>query len=74
MAENGDTRDQRVIHAAREFGAVVLNAPEVNMAIFALLLNYPWELLQAPLYLGMPQPPIGWQSNAAPLRRSGTAF
>lgn len=57
MAENGDTRARRVIHAAREFGAVVLNAPEVDMAIFALLLNYPWELLQAPLYLGMATAP-----------------
>lgn len=27
--------------------------PEFNVAIFALLLNFPWELLQAPLFTGM---------------------
>ena len=31
----------------------VLDAPEVNVVIFALLLNYPWEILQAPFYEGM---------------------
>ena len=28
-------------------------APEFNVAVFALLLNYPWELLQVPFFLGM---------------------
>ena len=27
--------------------------PEFNVAVFAFLLNYPWEFLQVPLYLGM---------------------
>jgi hypothetical protein len=27
--------------------------PELNVAVFAFLLNYPWEFLQVPLYLGM---------------------
>ena len=27
--------------------------PEFNVVIFAVLLNYPWEFLQAPLYEGM---------------------
>ena len=29
------------------------NLPEFNVFVFALLLNYPWELIQAPLYEGM---------------------
>lgn len=29
--------------------------PEFNVFVFAFLLNYPWELLQAPLYKGMPE-------------------
>lgn len=28
-------------------------APEFNVVIFALLLNFAWEILQAPLYAGM---------------------
>lgn len=27
--------------------------PEFNLAVFALLLNFPWEVLQAPLFDGM---------------------
>jgi hypothetical protein len=27
--------------------------PEWNVAVFALLLNFPWEVLQAPLFAGM---------------------
>lgn len=26
---------------------------ELNIAVFALLLNFPWEILQAPLFVGM---------------------
>ena len=29
--------------------------PEFNVFVFAFLLNYPWELLQVPLYKGMPE-------------------
>lgn len=29
--------------------------PEFNVVVFALLLNYPWEFLQVPLFEGMPQ-------------------
>ena len=32
---------------------VFTKTPEANIAIFALLLNFPWEILQAPLYGGM---------------------
>lgn len=28
--------------------------PEFNVFVFSFLLNYPWELMQAPLYQGMP--------------------
>lgn len=31
--------------------------PEFNVLIFALLLNYPWELIQVPLYEGMAAAP-----------------
>src|SRR3546814_3388526 len=30
-----------------------IDLPEFNVFIFAVLLNYPWEFLQAPLYRGM---------------------
>lgn len=29
--------------------------PEFNVVLFALLLNFPWEFLQVPLFDGMPQ-------------------
>ena len=32
--------------------------PEVNVAIFALLLNLPWEILQASLFVGMAEAPF----------------
>ena len=31
------------------------NLPEFNVFLFAFLLNYPWELMQVPLYQGMPE-------------------
>ena len=31
-----------------------VDAPETNMAIFAFLLNLPWELAQIPFFAGMP--------------------
>lgn len=31
--------------------------PEFNLAMFALLLNFPWEILQAPLFEGMAAAP-----------------
>lgn len=37
---------------ARHWGALTW-APEFNVAVFALLLNFPWELLQVPLFTGM---------------------
>lgn len=35
--------------------------PEFNVAIFAWLLNYPWEFLQAPLFAGMASAPY-WEA------------
>lgn len=32
----------------------LVEAPETNLAIFAFLLNLPWELAQVPLFAGMP--------------------
>jgi len=32
----------------------LLEAPAANVAVFAFLLNYPWEFLQVPLFRGMP--------------------
>lgn len=31
---------------------------EFNVAVFALLLNFPWEILQAPLFIGMADGPF----------------
>ena len=31
---------------------------ELNIAVFALLLNFPWEILQAPLFAGMADGPF----------------
>lgn len=36
---------------------VMTDSPELNLVIFALLLNFPWEMLQASLYVGMAQAP-----------------
>lgn len=33
----------------------ITRLPEFNVAVFALLLNYPWEFLQVPLFDGMAQ-------------------
>lgn len=32
-----------------------LAIPELNIAVFAFLLNFVWEFLQVPLFEGMPQ-------------------
>jgi hypothetical protein len=34
-----------------------LDVPEVNVGIFAFLLNYPWEFLQVPFFQAMPDMP-----------------
>ena len=35
----------------------VTRNPEFNLVVFALLLNFPWETLQAPLFVGMGEAP-----------------
>ena len=35
----------------------VTRLPEFNVALFAILLNYPWEFLQVPLFDRMPDAP-----------------
>lgn len=48
------------LRPVRAFGAritaacrAVIASPEATLAIFALLLNFPWEILQAPLFVDM---------------------
>lgn len=31
----------------------VLSTPELNVLLFAFLLNYPWEFIQTPMYKGL---------------------
>ena len=35
----------------------IVRLPEFNVAFFALLLNFPWEILQGPLFEGMANAP-----------------
>lgn len=35
----------------------ILASPEFNIALFAFLLNYPWEFLQVPFFQAMPEMP-----------------
>jgi hypothetical protein len=38
---------------------IVLSLPELNIALFAFLLNFVWEMLQIPFFRGMTQAPHG---------------
>ena len=40
-----------------EPAAGILNLPETHVAIFAFLLNFPWEFLQVPFFVGMATAP-----------------
>jgi hypothetical protein len=44
-------------HAATRLLRALSAAPEFNLAVFALLLNFPWEVLQAPMFDGMAAAP-----------------
>ena len=44
-------------HTAARVWRALTTAPEFNLAVFALLLNFPWEVLQAPLFEGMAAAP-----------------
>lgn len=44
-------------HAANRLLRTLTATPEFNLGVFALLLNFPWEVLQAPLFEGMAAAP-----------------
>ena len=50
-------RTERLSTTASRVAGAVTGTPEFNVAIFALLLNFAWEILQAPLYVGMADMP-----------------
>ena len=50
-------RLERFGPAARRAVGALIGSPEFNVATFALLLNFVWEILQAPLYAGMASMP-----------------
>ena len=39
------------------FLIAIRDAPETNIVLFGFLISFPWEMLQAPLYVGMAQAP-----------------
>ena len=49
--------DERPQQKAKFLELVSSAAPELNLVVFALLLNFPWEVLQAPLFEGMAAAP-----------------
>ena len=49
--------DERPQHPATRLESVLSATPEINLVVFALLLNFPWEVLQAPLFEGMATAP-----------------
>ena len=50
-------RDERHQRTATLLKLVLSATPEINLVVFALLLNFPWEVLQAPLFEGMAAAP-----------------
>lgn len=36
-------------------GRALMSLPELNVLLFAFLVNYPWEFLQVPFFEGMPK-------------------
>ena len=41
------------VRTLKQVGSAIVNLPEFNVVVFSLLLNFPWEILQGPLYAGM---------------------
>jgi hypothetical protein len=41
----------------KHIGSLALNLPEFHVFLFSFLLNFPWEILQAPFYAGMTTAP-----------------
>ena len=50
-------RTERFGRKVSQAVSAVTDTPEFNVAVFALLLNFAWEILQAPLYAGMADMP-----------------
>ena len=50
-------RTERLGRKVSQAVSAVTNTPEFNVAVFALLLNFAWEILQAPLYSSMADMP-----------------
>lgn len=44
-------------HATPHLLRAITATPEFNLAVFAVLLNFPWEVLQAPMFEGMSAAP-----------------
>jgi hypothetical protein len=40
-----------------DFLVAIRDAPETNLVLFGFLMSFPWEMLQAPLYVGMAEAP-----------------
>ena len=65
--ERVGTRVDRVV-------GVVTDTPEFNVAAFALLLNFAWEILQAPLFVGMAEMPHALVTKACLQATAGDAL
>ena len=50
-----DAKSLHAVHRSRVSG--ILDLPEFNVAVFAFLLNYPWEFLQVPFFADMATAP-----------------
>jgi hypothetical protein len=57
-------RTERAGTTVRRAVNAFADTPEFNVASFALLLNFAWEMLQAPLYVGMAEMPHAQATKA----------
>ena len=67
------SRTDRLGTTAGRVASAVTASPEFNVAIFALLLNFAWEILQAPLYAGMAHMPHAQVTRACLQATAGDA-
>lgn len=67
-------RTDRVGTRVRRAVSAVTKTPELNLAVFALLLNFAWEILQAPLYVGMAEMPHALVTKACLQATAGDAL
>lgn len=66
-------RTERVGTRVSRAVSAVTDAPEFNVAAFASLLNFAWEILQAPLYAGMADMPHAQVTRACAQATVGDA-